>query len=147
MVYDTDVTLFEGENERRNALRYAGADDVLKLTASQSCAARQLPGIRMPDHHAVLVDLRQCEAMTFENRARAMQRATGGDRVSDIALVQQPQRLTCVLRDLRVSVKKRAIEIEYDKFHAQQFCSLYIMLSSSIMRMKPPSNENVARSA
>ena len=86
----------------------AGADDVIEFGCGQRLAAGKAPLAGMPDHDAVLVSLRQVEAVALQDGSRPVERAAGGDGVGDLAFRQQLQRLAGVIRDRRLPVSVAA---------------------------------------
>ena len=110
----------QGKHEWRHALPQAGADDAFELGCGECRIARQAALRGVPDHDAVLVGLRQLEAMALEHRARAVQRAAGGNGVGDLAPRQQFERVAGISRDRRIFIEQGAVEVEYDQFHLKQ---------------------------
>ena len=83
------VARFERKDKRRDLLGCHGIhhmpDFVRREQAQVAVVLRQ----RVPDHHAVLEDLRQIEAVAGQYVARAVQHAARGDGVGDAAIGQQ----------------------------------------------------------
>ena len=74
----------------------------------------------MPDQDAVLVCLRQLEAMSLQDCARPVKRAPGRNGVGDLALRQQLERLAGVVGNCRLPVEQRSIEVENYEFNCKQ---------------------------
>jgi len=76
----------------------------------------------MPDHDAVFIGLRQPELVPIEDGPRAMQCAAGSDGIGNFMFGQQLECFTRVIRDGRVLIQERAIEVKYNEFHFSNPC-------------------------
>ena len=111
------IVVVQREDEGRHPLVNTRPNDIVEFGGREHGAARKTPLIRVPDHDAVLVRLRQVEAMAVQNCAGPVQGAAGGNGVGDFALRQQLQGFARVFRNCGAAVKKRSIEIENNEFH------------------------------
>ena len=114
------VIFVQRKHERRQPFSEASAHDIVQFAWRKRGSAGKMPGLRMPDHHAILESLWQLKSMPVKNAACAVQGAARRDRVCNSAFTQELQRLARVIGDFRLSIEERAIKIEYNEFHRER---------------------------
>ena len=111
------VSRFQGKQEWGQLLLDKSVQKMLDLALREQVTLTVTTMLRIPYHDTVLVDVWQVKAVALQQCAGRMQGSAGGDGIGDTIGLQQLQRIARVIRDDRLLVEQRAVQIKDNEVH------------------------------